>query len=93
MCTNVERISSIPAIAANRESTSESDKHLAGDRDSEACEGHEDVRVSEVRHTDNSNKVSEVGHVGKTDNELSEIDDNEISEADMIGDESHETDE
>ena len=49
---------------------------------------HEDVRVSEVRQTDDSEKVSEVGHVGQdvgeTDDELSEIDDNEISEADMI---------
>ena len=58
---------------------------------------HEDVRVSEVRQTDDSDKVSEVGHVGqdvgKTDDELSEIDDNEISEADMMSDESHETDE
>ena len=43
------------------------------------------------------NKVSEVGHVGQdvseTDDELSEIDDNEISEADMISDEIHQTDE
>ena len=49
---------------------------------------HEDVRVSEVRQTDDTDKVSEVGHVGQdvgeTDDELSEIDDNEISEADMI---------
>ena len=68
---------------------------------------HEDVRVSEVRQTDDSDKVSEVGHVGQyqgetddsdkfsevghvgqvvgeTDDELSEIDDNEISEADMM---------
>ena len=43
--------------------------------------------VSEVRQTDDSDKVSEVGHVGqdvgKTDDELSEID-NEISETEMI---------
>ena len=66
MCTDVERVSPIPAIAANCESTTESDEHLAGDRDSEAeaCEGHEDVRVSEVRQTDDSDRVSEVGHVG-----------------------------
>ena len=31
--------------------------------------------------------------LGETDDELSEIDDNEISEADMMSDESHETDE
>ena len=31
--------------------------------------------------------------VGETDDERSEMDDNEISEADMIRDESHETDE
>ena len=41
--------------------------------------------------------VSEVGHVGQdvgeTDDELSETEDNEISEADMMSDESHETDE
>ena len=58
---------------------------------------HEDVRVSEVRQTDDSVKVSEVWHVfqdvGETDDELSEIDINEISEADMMSDESHETDE
>ena len=54
---------------------------------------HEDVRVSEVRQTDDSDKVSEVGHVGEADDELSEIDDNEISEADMMSDESHEIDE
>ena len=52
---------------------------------------HEDVTVSEVRQTDDSDKVGEVGHVGKdvgdTDDELREIDDNEISEADMISDE------
>ena len=67
MCKNVERVSPIPAIAANCESTSESDEHLAGDRDSEAeaCKGHEDVRVSEVRQTSDSDKVSEVGHVGQ----------------------------
>ena len=57
----------------------------------------EDVRVSEVRQTDDSDKVSEVGHVGqdvgKNEDELSEIDDNEISEADMMRDVSHETDE
>ena len=57
---------------------------------------HEDVRVSEVRQTDDSDKISEVGHVGQdvgeTDDELSEIDD-EISEADMMSDETHETDE
>ena len=57
---------------------------------------HEDVRVSEVIQTDDCDKVSEVGHVGqdvgKTDDELSEIDDYEISEADMMSDESHETD-
>ena len=59
---------------------------------------HEDVRVSEVRQTDDSDKVCEVrqtddsdkvcevGHVGET----VEIDDNEISEADMM---SVETDE
>ena len=44
MCTDVERVSPIPAIAANCESTSESDEHLVGDRDSE---GHEDARESE----------------------------------------------
>ena len=70
---------------------------------------HEDVRVSEVRQTDDidkvsevrqtddSDKVSEVGHVGEdvggTDDQLSEIDDNDISEADMMSDESHDTDE
>ena len=58
---------------------------------------HEDVRVSEVRQTDDSDKVSEVGHVGQdvgeADDELSEIDDNEISEADIMSVESHETDE
>ena len=47
--------------------------------------------VSEVRHTDDSDNVSEVGHigqdVGETDDELSEIDDNEISEADLMSDE------
>ena len=62
----------------------------------EDCEGYEDVRISEVRQTDDSDKVSKVGHVGQdvgeNDDELSEIDDNEISEADM-NDESHETDE
>ena len=50
----------------------------------------EDVRVSEVRQTDDSDKVSEVGHVGQTDDELSKIDDNEISEADMMSDETDE---
>ena len=49
-----------------------------------------------MRQTDDSDKVSKVGHVGKdvgeTDDELSEIDDNEISEADMMNDGSHETD-
>ena len=58
---------------------------------------HEDLRVIEVRQTDDSDKVSEVGHAGqdvcKTDDELSEIDNNEIREADMMSDESHETDE
>ena len=57
----------------------------------------DDVRVSEVRQTDDSDKVSEVRHVdqdvGETDDELSEIDDNEIGEADMMSDERHETDE
>ena len=97
MCPHVQRVSPMPAIAANCESPSESDEHLAGGRDSEAeaCEGHEDVRVSEVRQTDDSDKVSEVRHVGQdvseTDGKLSEIDDNEISEADMMSDESHET--
>ena len=43
--------------------------------------------------TDDSDKVSEVGHLGETNDELSEIDDNEISEADMMSDGSHETDE
>ena len=47
--------------------------------------------VSEVRQTHDSDKVIEVGHVaqdvGETDDELSEIDDNEISEADIISDE------
>ena len=54
---------------------------------------HEDVRVSEVRHTDGSDELSEVGvgHVGVTD-EVSEIDDNEISEADTMSEKSHETD-
>ena len=46
---------------------------------------HEDVWVSEVRQTDVSDKIGEVGHVvqdvGETDDELSEIDDNEISKA------------
>ena len=46
-----------------------------------------------MRQTDDSGKVSEVGHVGKTNDELSEIDDNEISEADMMSNKSHETDE
>ena len=46
---------------------------------------HEDVRVSEVGHVGQD--------VGETDGELSEIDDNEISEADMMSDESHQTDE
>ena len=50
-----------------------------------------------MRQTDDSDKVSKVGHVGQdvdeTDDELSKIDDNEISEAYMISDESHETDE
>ena len=45
-----------------------------------------------MRQTDDSDKVSKAGHVaqgvGKTDHELSEI-----SEADMMSDESHETDE
>ena len=58
---------------------------------------HEDVRVSEGRQTDDSDKDSEVGHVdqdvGETDDERSQIDDNEISGADMMSDESHETDE
>ena len=58
---------------------------------------YEDVWVSEVRQTDDSDKVSEVGHVGQdvgeTDDGLRKIDDNEISEADMMSDESHETDE
>ena len=36
MCTDVERVSPMPAIAANCESTSESDEHLASDRDSGA---------------------------------------------------------
>ena len=49
---------------------------------------HEDVWVGDVRQTDDSDTVSEVGHVGQdvgeTDNELSEIDDNEISEVDMM---------
>ena len=55
------------------------------------------LRVSEVRQTDDSGNVSEVGHVGQdvgeTDEELNEIADNEISEADMMSDDSHETDE
>ena len=54
------------------------------------------VRVSEVRQPDDSDKISDVGHVcqdvGKTDDEVIEIDDNEISQADM-SDASHETDE
>ena len=45
---------------------------------------HEDVRVSQMRQTDDSDKVSEVGHVGQTDDDLREIDDDEISEADMM---------
>ena len=49
---------------------------------------HEDVGVSQVRQTDDSDKVSEVGHVGQdvgqTDDDLREIDDDEISEADMM---------
>ena len=44
-----------------------------------------------MRQNDDSDKVSEVGYVGqdvgKTDDELSEIDDNEINEADMMSDE------
>ena len=48
-----------------------------------------------MRQTDDSDKVSEVGHVGQdvgeTDDELSEIHDNDISEADMMSDERHET--
>ena len=55
---------------------------------------YEDVRVSQVRQTDDSAKVSEGKHVGQdvgeTDDELSEIDDNEISEADMMSDETDE---
>ena len=84
MWTHVERVSPIPAIAVNCESPSESGEHLAGDRDSEAeaCESHEDVRVSDVGHVGQD--------VGKSDDELSEIDE-EISEADMMSDESHET--
>ena len=58
MCTDVERVSSIPAIAANCESTSESDEHLLGDRDSE---GHEDIRVSEVKQNDDSDEPNWVG--------------------------------
>ena len=58
---------------------------------------HEDIRVSEVRQTNDSDKVSEVGHagqdVGETDDKLSEIDLYEIGEANMMSDESHETDE
>ena len=50
---------------------------------------HEDNGVSEVRQTDDSGTVSEVGHVGQ---DVGETDD-EISEADMMSDESHETDE
>ena len=90
MCTDVERFSSIPAVAANCESTSESDEHLVGDRDSDC---HEDVKVSEVRQTDDSDELSEVvvGHAGETD-EVSEIDDDEIREADMMSEKSHETD-
>ena len=46
---------------------------------------------------DDSDKVSEVWHVGQdvgeTNDELSEIDDNEISEADMMSDKSHEAEE
>ena len=38
--------------------------------------------------------MGHVGHdVGETDDELSEIDDNEMNEADMMSDESHKTDE
>ena len=49
-----------------------------------------------MRQTDYSDEASEVGRVGKDVGEtdkLSEIDDNEISEADMMSDESHGTDE
>ena len=38
MCTDVERVSLIPAIVVNCESTSESDEYLVGDRDSEGYE-------------------------------------------------------
>ena len=48
--------------------------------------------MSEVKHTDDSDELSEVGvgHVDETD-EVSEID-HDISEADMMSEKSHETD-
>ena len=52
---------------------------------------HEHVKSQWLRQTDYSDKVSKVAlvsqNVGETDDELSEIDDNEISEADMMSDE------
>ena len=48
------------------------------------------VRVGEARQTGDSDSELDVG---ETDDELSEINDNEISEADMMSDESDETDE
>ena len=47
-----------------------------------------------VIRLDKESEVRNVGQdVSKNDDDLSEIDDNEISEADMMSDESHETDE
>ena len=52
------------------------------------------VRVSEVSQTDDSVRWDMWAKMWvRLNDEPSEIDDNEISEADMMSDESHETDE
>ena len=51
---------------------------------------HEDVRVSEVRQTDDSDKVSEVGHVGQ---DVGETDDSDkVSEVGHVGQDVGKTD-
>ena len=65
----------MPAIAANLESSSESDELLVSDR-----EGPEDASVSEARETHDSDEVSEVGVAGEAGelDEDSEIDYHEV---------------
>ena len=88
MCTDVETmkpcIESVSpnlqaAIEANCKDSSESDKHLVSDPDSEGNEAV--VSDSEVREAD---ELSEVGLVGEIEVELDELSENDYDELDEV---------